>query len=195
MVEYWGWVGEGRSCSVVWWYGYNVWITANIKMLPVLFQRWLLEKSACTPATAHSHTARKRLMFGLWRGKGLSPESSSSILMGLTPTSGWRSPRSYRSIMGYSCFSVEWVLILLPQSVVWCGTVLVEALFMDIYLTKILLVLISSFCFYRILKFSKSMYNFQVCFDHKPRIISKTNKDDPSLCSHPVTKHDFEDHK
>jgi len=34
-----------------------------------------------------------------------------------------------------------------------------------------------------------------VCFDHKPRIISKTNKDDLSLCSHPVTKHDFEDHK
>eukprot|EP00064_Thunnus_orientalis_P002484 superscaffoldBa00000184_g2491 len=37
--------------------------------------------------------------------------------------------------------------------------------------------------------------NSNVCFDHKPRIISKTNKDDPSLCSHPVTKHDFEDHK
>ncbi|XP_057717434.1 zinc finger CCCH domain-containing protein 7A isoform X2 [Corythoichthys intestinalis] len=34
-----------------------------------------------------------------------------------------------------------------------------------------------------------------VCFDHKPRIISKTNKDNPSLCSHPVTKHDFEKHK
>ncbi|XP_054463595.1 zinc finger CCCH domain-containing protein 7A isoform X2 [Anoplopoma fimbria] len=33
------------------------------------------------------------------------------------------------------------------------------------------------------------------CFDHKPRIISKTNKDDLSLCSHPVTKHAFEDHK
>lgn len=36
---------------------------------------------------------------------------------------------------------------------------------------------------------------FQVCFDHKPRIISQTNKDDPSLCSHPVTKHNFELHK
>lgn len=35
----------------------------------------------------------------------------------------------------------------------------------------------------------------QVCFDHKPRIISKTNKDEPSICSHPVTKHDFENHK
>ncbi|XP_051904945.1 zinc finger CCCH domain-containing protein 7A isoform X1 [Hippocampus zosterae] len=34
-----------------------------------------------------------------------------------------------------------------------------------------------------------------VCFDHKPRIISKTNKDNPALCSHPVTKHDFEKHK
>ncbi|XP_061702167.1 zinc finger CCCH domain-containing protein 7A isoform X2 [Syngnathoides biaculeatus] len=34
-----------------------------------------------------------------------------------------------------------------------------------------------------------------VCFDHKPRIISKTNKENPSLCSHPVTKHDFEKHK
>ncbi|KAG7223147.1 hypothetical protein INR49_015755 [Caranx melampygus] len=39
------------------------------------------------------------------------------------------------------------------------------------------------------------MFLCGVCFDHKPRIISKTNKDDPSLCSHPVTKHDFEDHK
>lgn len=36
---------------------------------------------------------------------------------------------------------------------------------------------------------------FQVCFDHKPRIISQTNKDEPSLCSYPVTKHDFELHK
>ncbi|KAM3597497.1 uncharacterized protein V6R79_005410 [Siganus canaliculatus] len=39
------------------------------------------------------------------------------------------------------------------------------------------------------------MFLCGVCFDHKPRIISKTNNDDPSLCSHPVTKHDFEDHK
>uniref|UniRef100_A0A8C2X313 Zinc finger CCCH-type containing 7A n=1 Tax=Cyclopterus lumpus TaxID=8103 RepID=A0A8C2X313_CYCLU len=39
------------------------------------------------------------------------------------------------------------------------------------------------------------MFLCGVCFDHKPRIISKTNKDDLSLCSHPVTKHDFEDHK
>uniref|UniRef100_A0A668AVX9 Zinc finger CCCH-type containing 7A n=1 Tax=Myripristis murdjan TaxID=586833 RepID=A0A668AVX9_9TELE len=39
------------------------------------------------------------------------------------------------------------------------------------------------------------MFLCGVCFDHKPRIISKTNKDNPSLCSHPVTKHDFEDHK
>uniref|UniRef100_A0A8C6K5M7 Zinc finger CCCH-type containing 7A n=1 Tax=Nothobranchius furzeri TaxID=105023 RepID=A0A8C6K5M7_NOTFU len=39
------------------------------------------------------------------------------------------------------------------------------------------------------------MFLCGVCFDHKPRIISKTNKDDPSLCSHPVTKHNFEDHK
>ncbi|XP_016896035.1 zinc finger CCCH domain-containing protein 7A isoform X1 [Cynoglossus semilaevis] len=39
------------------------------------------------------------------------------------------------------------------------------------------------------------MFLCEVCFDHKPRIISKTNKDDPSICSHPVTKHPFEDHK
>ncbi|XP_010793439.1 zinc finger CCCH domain-containing protein 7A isoform X2 [Notothenia coriiceps] len=39
------------------------------------------------------------------------------------------------------------------------------------------------------------MFLCGVCFDHKPRIISKTNKDDSSLCSHPVTKHIFEDHK
>lgn len=39
------------------------------------------------------------------------------------------------------------------------------------------------------------MFLCGVCFDHKPRIISKTNKDNPSLCSHPVTKHDFESHK
>lgn len=40
-----------------------------------------------------------------------------------------------------------------------------------------------------------SLFVVQVCFDHKPRIISKTNKDDPSFCSHPVTKHNFENHK
>ncbi|KAK7940532.1 hypothetical protein WMY93_003858 [Mugilogobius chulae] len=39
------------------------------------------------------------------------------------------------------------------------------------------------------------MFLCGVCFDHKPRIISKTNKDFPTLCSHPVTKHDFESHK
>ncbi|XP_058509725.1 zinc finger CCCH domain-containing protein 7A isoform X1 [Solea solea] len=39
------------------------------------------------------------------------------------------------------------------------------------------------------------MFLCGVCFDHKPRIISKTNKDESSLCSHPVTKHVFEDHK
>uniref|UniRef100_A0A8C7VNQ8 Zinc finger CCCH-type containing 7A n=1 Tax=Oncorhynchus mykiss TaxID=8022 RepID=A0A8C7VNQ8_ONCMY len=39
------------------------------------------------------------------------------------------------------------------------------------------------------------MFLCGVCFDHKPRIISKTNKDNPSLCSHPVTKHAFEDQK
>lgn len=40
-----------------------------------------------------------------------------------------------------------------------------------------------------------NLFILQVCFDHKPRIISKTNKDDFSLCSHPVTKHVFEEHK
>ncbi|XP_056143894.1 zinc finger CCCH domain-containing protein 7A isoform X2 [Lampris incognitus] len=39
------------------------------------------------------------------------------------------------------------------------------------------------------------MFLCGVCFDHKPRIISKTNQDNPSFCSHPVTKHDFEDDK
>ncbi|XP_067088715.1 zinc finger CCCH domain-containing protein 7A [Osmerus mordax] len=39
------------------------------------------------------------------------------------------------------------------------------------------------------------MFLCGVCFDHKPRIISKTNKDNSSLCSHSVTKHDFEDQK
>ncbi|KAM8933476.1 zinc finger CCCH domain-containing protein 7A [Pelodytes ibericus] len=33
------------------------------------------------------------------------------------------------------------------------------------------------------------------CFDHKPRIISKENKDEPLYCSHPDLKHDFEDNK
>uniref|UniRef100_A0A8B9KIP4 Zinc finger CCCH-type containing 7A n=1 Tax=Astyanax mexicanus TaxID=7994 RepID=A0A8B9KIP4_ASTMX len=39
------------------------------------------------------------------------------------------------------------------------------------------------------------MFLCQVCFDHKPRIISKLNKDNPAVCSHPVTKHVFEEHK
>ncbi|KAL0992833.1 hypothetical protein UPYG_G00099140 [Umbra pygmaea] len=39
------------------------------------------------------------------------------------------------------------------------------------------------------------MFLCGVCFDHKPRIISKTNKDNPSLCAHPVTKHAFEENK
>ncbi|XP_038618826.1 zinc finger CCCH domain-containing protein 7A [Tachyglossus aculeatus] len=33
------------------------------------------------------------------------------------------------------------------------------------------------------------------CFDQKPRMISKRNKDNSSSCSHPITKHDFEDNK
>ncbi|XP_028638737.1 zinc finger CCCH domain-containing protein 7A-like isoform X1 [Grammomys surdaster] len=33
------------------------------------------------------------------------------------------------------------------------------------------------------------------CFDHKPRIISKRNKDNSTACSHPVRKHEFEDNK
>nr|XP_035942154.1 zinc finger CCCH domain-containing protein 7A isoform X2 [Halichoerus grypus] len=33
------------------------------------------------------------------------------------------------------------------------------------------------------------------CFDHKPRMISKRNKDNSTSCSHPVTKHEFEDNK
>lgn len=36
---------------------------------------------------------------------------------------------------------------------------------------------------------------FQKCFDHKPRMISKRNKDNSTSCSHPVTKHEFEDNK
>ncbi|KAL7829785.1 hypothetical protein AOLI_G00306700 [Acnodon oligacanthus] len=39
------------------------------------------------------------------------------------------------------------------------------------------------------------MFLCEVCFDHKPRIISKLNKDNPSLCSHSVTKHVFEENK
>ncbi|XP_029432792.1 zinc finger CCCH domain-containing protein 7A [Rhinatrema bivittatum] len=39
------------------------------------------------------------------------------------------------------------------------------------------------------------MFLCEKCFDHKPRIISKENKDNPSYCSHPVSKHDFEDNK
>ena len=35
----------------------------------------------------------------------------------------------------------------------------------------------------------------QKCFDHKPRMISKRNKDNSTSCSHPVTKHEFEDNK
>uniref|UniRef100_A0A8C5B8N8 Zinc finger CCCH-type containing 7A n=1 Tax=Gadus morhua TaxID=8049 RepID=A0A8C5B8N8_GADMO len=39
------------------------------------------------------------------------------------------------------------------------------------------------------------MFLCGVCFDHKPRIISKASQDSPSRCSHPVTKHDFEENK
>ncbi|XP_058851681.1 zinc finger CCCH domain-containing protein 7A isoform X1 [Acipenser ruthenus] len=39
------------------------------------------------------------------------------------------------------------------------------------------------------------MFLCEVCFDHKPRIISKRNQDSPYYCSHPVTKHDFEENK
>ena len=92
-------------------------VTSDSKtMLPVLFQRWLLGKSACILATAHLHTARKRLMFGLWREKDSSPENFSSIPTGQTPMSGWLSPRSYRSITGYSCFCAEWVFCFLIPS-------------------------------------------------------------------------------
>lgn len=38
------------------------------------------------------------------------------------------------------------------------------------------------------------VFIFQKCFDHKPRIISKRNKDNSSSCSHPAM-HDFEDNK
>ncbi|KAM4024108.1 zinc finger CCCH domain-containing protein 7A isoform 1-T2 [Anomaloglossus baeobatrachus] len=33
------------------------------------------------------------------------------------------------------------------------------------------------------------------CFDHKPRIISEKNKDNPFSCSHPIEKHHFEENK
>uniref|UniRef100_A0A8C9W4L6 Zinc finger CCCH-type containing 7A n=1 Tax=Scleropages formosus TaxID=113540 RepID=A0A8C9W4L6_SCLFO len=39
------------------------------------------------------------------------------------------------------------------------------------------------------------MFLCGVCFDNKPRIISKTSKDNHLLCSHPVTKHTFEENK
>ncbi|XP_036390597.1 zinc finger CCCH domain-containing protein 7A-like isoform X1 [Megalops cyprinoides] len=39
------------------------------------------------------------------------------------------------------------------------------------------------------------MFLCEVCFDHKPRIISKVNTDNPSFCSHPVTKHVFKEKK
>ncbi|KAJ8250953.1 hypothetical protein GJAV_G00215500 [Gymnothorax javanicus] len=39
------------------------------------------------------------------------------------------------------------------------------------------------------------MFLCGVCFDHKPRIISKQNKEQPTLCSHSVSKHNFEDSK
>uniref|UniRef100_A0A8B9BX47 Zinc finger CCCH-type containing 7A n=1 Tax=Anser brachyrhynchus TaxID=132585 RepID=A0A8B9BX47_9AVES len=38
------------------------------------------------------------------------------------------------------------------------------------------------------------MFLCEKCFDHKPRIISKRNKDNASSCSHPAM-HDFEDNK
>ncbi|XP_038273766.1 zinc finger CCCH domain-containing protein 7A isoform X4 [Dermochelys coriacea] len=38
------------------------------------------------------------------------------------------------------------------------------------------------------------MFLCEKCFDHKPRIISKRNKDNSSSCSHPAM-HDFEDNK
>ncbi|KAI1896185.1 hypothetical protein AGOR_G00092210 [Albula goreensis] len=39
------------------------------------------------------------------------------------------------------------------------------------------------------------MFLCEVCFDHKPRLISKINKDNPTLCAHSETKHDFEENK
>ncbi|XP_043945351.1 zinc finger CCCH domain-containing protein 7A [Protopterus annectens] len=38
------------------------------------------------------------------------------------------------------------------------------------------------------------MFLCEVCFNHKPRIISKRNKESP-FCSHPIRKHDFEENK
>lgn len=58
------------------------------QMSSLLFQRWLLDRTACTQATAHLHTVRKKLMFGLWSEKGSSPESCSLILSGPTPMLG-----------------------------------------------------------------------------------------------------------
>lgn len=104
------------------------------KTWPCVLQRWLLEKIACILATAHLHTAKKKLMFGLWSGKDLFPENCSSILLGQTPTSGWLFPRSCRSIMGYSCFSVGcvfWFSFLSKTSVDVCkaGPVLLVKLY------------------------------------------------------------------
>ncbi|KAM4632242.1 zinc finger CCCH domain-containing protein 7A isoform 1-T4 [Discoglossus pictus] len=39
------------------------------------------------------------------------------------------------------------------------------------------------------------MFLCEKCFDHKPRIISEESKDNPFYCSHPVSKHYFEDNK
>ncbi|KAG9349847.1 hypothetical protein JZ751_026200 [Albula glossodonta] len=39
------------------------------------------------------------------------------------------------------------------------------------------------------------MFLCEVCFDHKPRLISKINKDNPTLCAHSETRHDFEENK
>ncbi|XP_068100838.1 zinc finger CCCH domain-containing protein 7A [Hyperolius riggenbachi] len=33
------------------------------------------------------------------------------------------------------------------------------------------------------------------CFDHKPRMISQQSKENPFICSHPVSKHSFEENK
>ncbi|KAJ8253690.1 hypothetical protein COCON_G00203020 [Conger conger] len=49
----------------------------------------------------------------------------------------------------------------------------------------------------KILQDNRGTFDFLcgVCFDHKPRIISNKNKDNPALCSHSVSKHSFEDSK
>ncbi|CAH2306925.1 zinc finger CCCH domain-containing 7A [Pelobates cultripes] len=39
------------------------------------------------------------------------------------------------------------------------------------------------------------MFLCEKCFEHKPRIISKENKDSPQYCSHPALRHDFNDNK